>query len=198
MTLRVGVQKDGIRSILEQSGQLKDLPYEITCSTFAFGPPLVEAAGADKIDVAGVGSTPPIFGAAADSDFRVVATIQYRNKTDDNVLVPAGSDITSPEELKGKTIARRQGHLRARADPQAAAPDRPEADDVKFSFLAPADALAAFSTGKVDAWVTWHPFIAQAEADGAQRSPAGRRTSSATRSRSPPPRRSPTRSVPPR
>lgn len=167
-TLRVGVQKDGVRSILEQSGQLKNVPYKITWSTFAFGPPLVEAAGADKIDVAGVGSTPPIFGAAADSDFRVVATIQYRNKTDDNVLVPKGSDITSPEQLKGKTIAVAKGSsahglilkLLHRIDIKPT--------DVKFSYLAPADALAAFSSGKVDAWVTWHPFIAQAKADGAR------------------------------
>ena len=39
---------------------------------------------------------------------------------------------------------------------------------MKLSYLAPADALAAFSTGQVDAWVTWHPFIAQAKAEGAK------------------------------
>jgi sulfonate transport system substrate-binding protein len=100
-----GSRRTASDSFLEQSGQLKNLPYEISFSTFAFGPPLVEAAGADKIDVAGVGSTPPIFGAAAESDFRAIATIQYRNKKDDGILVPKGSDITTPEQLKGKTIA---------------------------------------------------------------------------------------------
>jgi sulfonate transport system substrate-binding protein len=47
VTLRVGVQKDGVRSILASSGELSKLPYKVSFSTFAFGPPLVEAAGAD-------------------------------------------------------------------------------------------------------------------------------------------------------
>src|SRR5690242_18404150 len=62
VTLRVGVQKDGVRPLLKTSGVLKGVPYKIEYSVFAFGPPLVEAAGADRIDVAAVGSTPPIFG----------------------------------------------------------------------------------------------------------------------------------------
>ena len=79
VTLRVGVQKDGIRPLLKKSGALEGVPYKIEYSVFAFGPPLVEAAGADKIDVASVGSTPPIFGAAAKSNFRVLATNQFAN-----------------------------------------------------------------------------------------------------------------------
>ena len=168
VTLRVGVQKDGIRSILEQSGQLDDVPYEIEFSTFAFGPPLVEAAGADKIDVAGVGSTPPIFGAAAESDFRVIATIQYKNEKDDGLLVPEGSDITKPEELKGKTVAVAKGSSAHGLMLKVLNRVGLKPDDVEWSFLAPADALAAFTTGQVDAWSTWHPYIAQAQAEGAK------------------------------
>jgi sulfonate transport system substrate-binding protein len=173
VTLRVGVQKDGVRSILEQSGQLESLPYKITFSTFAFGPPLVEAAGADKIDVAGVGSTPPIFGAAADSEFRAIATIQYRNKKDDGILVPKGSDITSPEQLKGKTIAVAKGSSAHGLLLKLLNRIGLKPTDVKISFLAPADGLAAFSSGQVDAWSVWHPFIAQAEADGAKQIAGG-------------------------
>ncbi len=168
VTLRVGVQKDGIRAILEQSGQLEDVPYEIEFSTFAFGPPLVEAAGADKIDVAGVGSTPPIFGAAADSDFRVIATIQYKNDKDDGLLVPEGSDVTKPEELKGKTVAVSKGSSAHGLTLKVLNRVGLKPDDVEFSYLTPPDALAAFTTGQVDAWATWHPYIAQAQAEGAK------------------------------
>jgi sulfonate transport system substrate-binding protein len=173
VTLRVGVQKDGIRSILEKSGQLEDVPYEIDFSTFAFGPPLVEAAGADKIDVAGVGSTPPIFGAAADADFRAIATIQFRNNEDDGVLVPKGSDITSPEQLKGKTIAVAKGSSAHGLLLQLFHRIGLKPTDVKLNYLAPADALAAFSSGQVDAWSTWHPYIEQAQADGARQIAGG-------------------------
>jgi len=173
VTLRVGVQKDGIRSMLQKSGQMKDLPYKIEFSVFAFGPPLVEAAGADKIDVAGVGSTPPIFGAAAESDFRAIATIQYKNKSDDGLLVPKGSDITDPKQLKGKTIAVAKGSSAHGLTLKLLNRIGLKPDDVKLSFLAPADGLAAFSTGQVDAWAVWHPFIAQAEADGAKQIAGG-------------------------
>ncbi len=168
VTLRVGVQKDGVRSILQASGALKGVPYKISWSTFTFGPPLVEAAGADKIDVAGVGDTPPIFGAAGGSDFRVVATLRFNNKQDDTLLVPKGSSITDPRQLEGKTIAVAKGSSAHGFTLRLLDRIGLEPSDVKLTYLAPADALAAFSSGKVDAWTVWHPFVAQAEAEGAK------------------------------
>jgi len=104
VTLRVGTQKDGIRAVLQKSGQLDDLPYEIEWSTFVAGPPLVEAAGADRIDVAWVGCAPPIFGAAAGADFKVIAAVQERDSQENRLLVPQDSDIASVEDLKGKKL----------------------------------------------------------------------------------------------
>jgi sulfonate transport system substrate-binding protein len=168
VTLRVGVQKDGVRSILEASGQLDKLPYKISFSTFTFGPPLVEAAGADKIDVAGVGSTPPIFGAAGDQDFKVVAAIRKHNHTDDSLLVPEGSDITDPAQLKGKRIAISKGSSAHGYILNLLRRVGLSQDDVKLTYLVPADALAAFSSGRVDAWAVWQPFVSQAVGDGAK------------------------------
>lgn len=168
VTLRVGVQKDGVRSILKASGALQDIPYKISWSTFTFGPPLVEAAGADKIDVAGVGDTPPIFGAAGASDFRVIATMRFNNRQDDTLLVPKGSTVTGPEQLKGKTIAVAKGSSAHGFTLRLLDRIGLKPSDVKLTYLAPADALAAFSSGKVDAWTVWHPFVAQAEAQGAK------------------------------
>ena len=168
VTLRVGVQKDGIRSILAASGALKGIPYKIDWSVFAFGPPLVEAAGADKIDVAGVGDTPPIFGAAGGSDFRVIATERFDNHKDDTLLVPKGSDITDPEQLKGKTIAVPKGSSAHGFTLRLLDRLGFDQSDVRLSFLAPADGLAAFSSGKVDAWAVWEPYVTQAEEQGAR------------------------------
>jgi sulfonate transport system substrate-binding protein len=168
VTLRVGVQKDGVRSILAASGALKDIPYKIDWSVFTFGPPLVEAAGADKIDVAGVGDTPPIFGAAAGSDFRVISALRFANRQDDTLLVPKGSAITRPDQLKGKTIAVAKGSSAHGFTLRLLDRIGLKPSDVKLVFLAPADGLAAFSSGKVDAWTVWHPYVAQAEALGAK------------------------------
>ncbi|HYI38278.1 MAG TPA: ABC transporter substrate-binding protein [Thermoleophilaceae bacterium] len=165
VTLRVGVQKDGIRPLLEKSGALEGVPYKIEYSVFAFGPPLVEAAGADKIDVASVGSTPPIFGAAAKSNFRVLATNQFANQQDDYLLTKDGA-IKDVEDLKGKNIGVAKGssahglllNILERAGLSQ--------DDVKISFLLPPDALAAFTRGRIDVWSVWEPFASQGRQAG--------------------------------
>lgn len=162
VTLRVGTQKDGIRAVLEKSGQLRDLPYEIEWSTFVAGPPLVEAAGADRIDVAWVGCAPPIFGAAAGADFRVIAAVKERDSQENRILVPSGSDIASIADLRGKKIAVPRGTSGHGFVLNALKSEGLRTGDVEFAFLAPPDALAAFQSGSVDAISIWDPFATQA------------------------------------
>ena len=193
MKLRVGVQKDGIRAILEKSGQLKDLPYEISFSTFAFGPPLVEAAGADKIDVA---ASAPRRRSSARPPTRTSGsspTIQYRNQKDDAILVPGGLGDHQARAAEGQDDRGRQGQLRPRpacssvlnrVGPQAG---RREA---RPSWRRPTR-WPRSRPARSTRWSTWHPFIQQAEAEGAQADRRRRRrTSTGTRSRSPRRRRS--------
>jgi sulfonate transport system substrate-binding protein len=165
VTLRVGVQKDGIRAVLQESGQLDDLPYDVTFSTFQFGPPLVEAAGADKIDLAWVGNTPPIFGAAAKANFKIIAAVREHDEQENSLLVPKGSDITGPEDLEGKKVAVAKGS--SAQGFVLSALERVGADPTKVTwvYLPPADGLAAFRGGDVDAWVVWDPFTIQAQQD---------------------------------
>ncbi|MEU6134440.1 ABC transporter substrate-binding protein [Nocardioides sp. NPDC047086] len=160
--LRVGVQKDGIRSVLTQAGLLEDLPYEIEWSEFTAGPPIIEAAAADQIDVAWVGSAPPIFGAAAGAAFKVIATVEEQDEKTDSILVPKGSDIRSSADLKGKKIAvgkgtSAHGHLLLALESAGLT-----LDDVDPQYLQPAEGLAAFQAGEVDAWSIWDPFVTQA------------------------------------
>jgi sulfonate transport system substrate-binding protein len=162
VTLRVGTQKDGIRAVLQKSGQLDGLPYEIEWSTFVAGPPLVEAAGADRIDVAWVGCAPPIFGAAAGAAFNVIAAVQERDRQENRLLVPKDSEITSIADLKGKKIAVPRGTSGHAFVLNALKSEGLGTRDVEFAFLAPPDALAAFQSGSVDAISIWDPFATQA------------------------------------
>ena len=168
VTLRVGVQKDGIRAVLEKTGALEDVPYKVEFSTFQFGPPLVEAAGADKIDLAWVGNTPPLFGAAAGSDFKIIAAVREYDNQENSLVVPKGSPIKDFKDLVGKKVAvpkgsSANGYLFSGLKREGIDPK-----DVELVYLPPADGLAAFSSGRVDAWVVWDPFVQQAEvsADG--------------------------------
>lgn len=161
VTLRVGVQKDGVRSVLEGSGQLDDVPYDIEWATFQFGPPIVEAAGADRIDVGWVGSVPPINGAAVGADFRVVAAFVERDRQENFILVPGDSDIQEVADLAGKSVAVPKASSAHGLLLGALVRNGVDPKDVEFNFLAPADALAAFQSGRVDALTVWDPFATQ-------------------------------------
>ena len=162
--LIVGDQKGGSKALLQAAGELDDLPYEIEWKEFTSGPPLLEALNSGAIHVGGVGNTPPIFAAAADGQFKAVQAATYGG-AGDAIVVPPGSPIKSVADLKGKTVAVAEGssanyNLLAQLDKAGL-----KFSDVKVEDLQPADALAAFTAGHVDAWAIWEPFTSQAEQD---------------------------------
>lgn len=160
LTLNVGDQKGGSEAILRAAGELKNLDYKIKWSTFTSGPPLLEAVNAKAVDIGGVGNTPPVFAAGAGSKIKVVAAFHGTSKGD-AVLVPNDSKLTKPEQLKGKSVAVAQG---SSANYQLVASLKAAGlslSDVKVKYLQPADALAAFTSGKVDAWAVWDPYTSQ-------------------------------------
>ena len=160
LTLNVGDQKGGSEAVLRAAGELKNLDYKIKWSTFTSGPPLLEAVNAKAVDIGGVGNTPPVFAAGAGSKIKVVAA-WHGTSEGDAILVPKDSKLAQPQQLKGKSIAVAQGssaHFQLVASLKAAGLS---IGDVKVKYLQPADALAAFTSGKVDAWAVWDPYTSQ-------------------------------------
>jgi sulfonate transport system substrate-binding protein len=160
LTLNVGDQKGGSEAVLRAAGELKNLNYKIKWSTFTSGPPLLEAVNAKAVDIGGVGNTPPVFAAGAGSKVSVVAAWHGTSKGE-AILVPKNSSLRKPEELKGRSIAVAQGssaHFQLIASLKEAGL---KLSDVKVKYLQPADALAAFTGGKVDAWAVWDPYTSQ-------------------------------------
>ncbi|MDT9696834.1 ABC transporter substrate-binding protein [Streptomyces sp. P17] len=160
LTLDVGDQKGGSEAILRAAGELKGLDYKIKWSTFTSGPPLLEAVNAGAVDIGGVGNTPPVFAAGAGSKIKVVAAFHGTSKGD-AILVPNDSKLTRTEQLKGRSVAVAQG---SSANYQLVASLKAAGlglDDVDVKYLQPADALAAFTSGKVDAWAVWDPYTSQ-------------------------------------
>ncbi|MGW3038172.1 ABC transporter substrate-binding protein [Streptomyces sp. NPDC001178] len=160
LTLNVGDQKGGSEAILRAAGELKNLDYKIKWSTFTSGPPLLEAVNAKAVDIGGVGNTPPVFAAGAGSKITVVAAFHGTSKGD-AILVPNDSKLSKPQDLKGKSVAVAQG---SSANYQLVASLKAAGlslGDIKVKYLQPADALAAFTSGKVDAWAVWDPYTSQ-------------------------------------
>jgi len=162
VTLRIGDQKAGSQALLDAAGLLKDLPYTIEWSQFTSGPPLLEALNAGAIDVGATGDAPPIFAGAQGSKIVIVSASKSAPKGA-AILVPKDSPIKSVADLKGKGVAVAKGssahyHLLA-----ALKANGLTFADITPNDLQPADGLAAFTAGKVAAWVIWDPFTAVAE-----------------------------------
>jgi sulfonate transport system substrate-binding protein len=163
-TLRVGDQAGtGAQALLTASGLINKLPFKIQFADFTSGPPMLQAMSGGSLDVGGVGNAPPVFAAAGGAKIKIVGALS-NNADSAGLLVPKGSKVTSVAQLKGKKIAVAQGssadyHLIWALKKAGLAPK-----DVTLEYLQPAEALAAFSTGAVDAWDVWSPFIEQAVA----------------------------------
>ncbi|WP_432112949.1 ABC transporter substrate-binding protein [Streptomyces sp. S1] len=160
LVLNVGDQKGGAEALLRAAGELDDLPYRVTWSTFTSGPPLLEAVNAKAVDIGSVGNTPPVFAAGAGSKITVVAA-SHGDPAGEAVLVPKDSPLRTARDLKGKKVAVAQGSSAHFQLVAALAKAGLKPSDVQVTLLQPADALAAFTTGKVDAWAVWDPYTSQ-------------------------------------
>ncbi|WP_410673615.1 aliphatic sulfonate ABC transporter substrate-binding protein [Amycolatopsis sp. cmx-4-68] len=164
VTLKVGDQKGGVKSLLTAAGLLTGTPYRIEWATFTSGPPLLEAASAGAIDTGRVGNTPPIFAAAAKAKIKVVSASRS-NVEREAVLVPPDSPLPNVAALKGKTIGVAKGTSAHGQLLNTLHHNGLSTKDVKLSFLQPSEAYAAFTQRTIDAWAIWDPYTAQAELD---------------------------------
>jgi sulfonate transport system substrate-binding protein len=161
--VRIGYQKYGKLVLLKGRGtleeKLKPLGYSVVWTEFPSGPPLLEALNVGSVDFGIAGETPPIFAQAAGAPLVYLAYDPPAPKGE-AILVPKDSPLKSVADLKGKKVALNKGsnvhYLLVRALEQAGL----KYTDIQTVFLAPADALAAFARGSVDAWVIWDPYEA--------------------------------------
>jgi sulfonate transport system substrate-binding protein len=169
VTLRIGDQAGtGAQALLDASGLIHKLPFKVDFADFTSGPPMLEALSAGDLDIGGVGDAPPVFGAAGGDKLAIVGALT-NNPNNAALVVPKGSPIHSISQLRGKKIAVGEGtsadyHLLTVLKKAGLS-----VHDVTLDNLQPAEASAALSSGSVDAWDIWAPFIQEAEAkDGAR------------------------------
>lgn len=163
VTLHIGDQAGtGAQSLLTAAGLIGKLPFKVAWSDFTSGPPMLQAMAAGSVDVGGVGNAPPVFAAAGGDQLAIVGALQA-NPHGSALLVPKGSPIHSVAQLKGKRIAVAQGssadyHLLTVLTKAGLG-----VHDVTLVYLQPAAGLAALTSGHVDAWDIWSPFIEEGE-----------------------------------
>lgn len=168
--LHVGSQRGSTKAVMLASGALEGAPYKVEWAEFAAAQPLLEAVGAGAIDVGIAGDAPFMFAYQSGSPIKAIGIqyVQTRPVAALALLVPGNSPARNLVDLKGKIIATTRGsvghYLVIRALQEAKLP----ADWVKLTFLPPGDAKAAFSSGSIDGWSTWVPYVRPALDTGAR------------------------------
>ncbi|MGE7989644.1 aliphatic sulfonate ABC transporter substrate-binding protein [Pseudomonas sp. NPDC089554] len=167
-TLRIGYQKSSTlltllkaRGTLEQRLQAQGI--RVSWHEFPSGLPLLEALNLGNVDLsADVADTVPVFTQAAGAQLTYFAR-ETPSPTAQAILVPEGSSLQSLADLKGKRVAVTKAAGSHYLLIQALAKAGLSFKDIQPAYLIPADGRAAFENGKVDAWVTWDPYVASAQ-----------------------------------
>ena len=166
LTLRVATYRGNADSFFDKAGQA-DTPYKVESAQFAGGNLITEAINARAIDFGMMSEIPPIFVAKADPLLRIVAVLEG-DVNNQVVLVPKGSSIEHPKDLKGARV----GYVRATTSHYMLLHILKEQGltfaDITPVALSPQDGLAAFRQGALDAWVIYGVIIYLARQDGAR------------------------------
>ena len=173
VTLRIGDQKGGNRSLLEISGLASDLPYRIEWSEFPAAAPILEALNAGALDVGYTGDLAFLTVYATGAPIRAIGGTRADARTQ-AILVRNDSRIKTAADLKGKRLAGTRGGWGQFLIDATLEKAGYRTDDATFLPLGPVDAKIALLAGSIDGWAVWEPYVsfallkdnARAVADG--------------------------------
>ena len=161
VTLRVGDQKGGNRSLLEIAGLAKDLPYKIEWSEFPAAAPILEALNAGALDVGYTGDLAFLTVYAAGAPIKAIGGTRADARTQ-AILVRQDSPIKSAADLKGKRLAGTRGGWGQFLIDATLERNGNKIEDATFAPLGPVDAKIALVAGSIDGWAVWEPYVSYA------------------------------------
>jgi sulfonate transport system substrate-binding protein len=151
--------------VIKEQGWLEAQGVDVNWVQSAGSNKANEALRAGAIDVGSTAGSAALLARSNGSPIQVIAL--YSQPEWAALVAPAGSDITSVEQLRGKNVAATKG-----TDPyffllQSLEANGLTAADVTVQNLQHADGWAALQNGSVDAWAGLDPIMAGAEESGA-------------------------------
>lgn len=159
--LKIGSQKGSTRALLEASGVLDGAPYKIEWSEFGAASPLLEALSDGAVDVGGVGDAPFVFAYAAGAPVRSILAYRTGSATASAVavIVPPASPLHTAADLRGRKVATVRGSVGHYLLIRLLQANGVAPTAVQTVFLDPGSSRGALSSGSVDAWATWSPYV---------------------------------------
>jgi sulfonate transport system substrate-binding protein len=161
ITLRVGDQKGGNRSLLEIAGLANDLPYKIEWSEFPAAAPILEALNAGALDVGYTGDLSFLTVYAAGAPIKAIGGTRSDARTQ-AILVRKDSPIRTAADLRGKRLAGTRGGWGQFLIDATLEKAGYKTEDAVFAPLGPVDAKIALVAGSIDAWAVWEPYVSYA------------------------------------
>jgi sulfonate transport system substrate-binding protein len=161
ITLRVGDQKGGNRSLLEIAGLAKYLPYKVEWSEFPAAAPILEALNAGALDVGYTGDLAFLTVYAAGAPIKAIGGTRADARTQ-AILVRQDSPIKSAADLKGKRLAGTRGGWGQFLIDATLEKSGNRIEDATFAPLGPVDAKIALVAGSIDGWAVWEPYVSYA------------------------------------
>ena len=148
--------------IAEEKGFYQEEGIRIEEKHFPVSTDADSALIADKLDLAWTGISDLIKLANEDPSFRLIAVSDYSDGADGIVA----SGVSSPKDLLGKTIAWEDQPLQALLLKAYLKGTGIDIQDLNLLLLPPDEAADAFVSGRVDAAITFEPYLTSATADG--------------------------------
>jgi len=141
----------------------KDLGTKVEWIQFSSGADALTALASGQVDISRMGSTPTVAAIARGLSIEMIA-ISGVIATSERLIAKVG--IKSPADLRGKRIAYPPGSTAHYALMAALKVAKLAASDVTLLSLKPAEMLAAWHRGDIDAAYVWGPFSHQMEGAG--------------------------------
>lgn len=175
-TLRIGYQPSTHQIAemvaMENGWWLEDLqPFgieEVVDFEFPSGPPEMQAMLAGELDIAYVGTAPPITAIGQGLEAKIVAAVQ---KNGSDLVMRSGVDYTGPQSLRGLKIATfPPSSIQDTVFKKWLKDNGVEPEEVDIKSMGPGDAITAISAGRVDGVFLPHPAPTIIEMEGNGRS----------------------------
>jgi sulfonate transport system substrate-binding protein len=125
---------------------------------FVAGPPIIEAFAGGRLDFGLVGDQPALLARANGIDIKAVG-VPLSGSKNLALVVPAGSEITSVSDLRGKKVGVTVGSVGQHLLYLFLQKNGLKPADIQQFNLQPPDIKLALSLRHIDAAVTWDPWI---------------------------------------
>lgn len=160
--LIVGDQRGGVQALLRAAGELDHGAYKLDFALFPAAAPLLEALGANAIDIGGIGGAPFAFAYASGQPIKAVFAYRVdpaRAGRASAIIVKKNSPLHTLADLKGRKLATVRGSAGQDLALKLLEKAGLGPHDVQWVYLDNGQAKAALGSGAIDAWSTWGSYV---------------------------------------